>query len=79
MTNTLEVRWTGELSKIHVEPGDLLVLRTSMLLDDHTAEVIRGRLRDLVGEHAKVLVLDSGCSLEVLRAETGLPAVAQTS
>lgn len=59
----------AEVERLALRPGDILVFKCPMPLADADFETIRDRLREGLPESTKVLVLDNGADLAVLRAE----------
>lgn len=64
--------WEYKVGKLHLEPGDILVLKinTRMINEAHM-ERIRENAKMLFGDHAnKIMVLDENVDISVLtRAE----------
>jgi hypothetical protein len=59
------VLFLGDLQRLRLEPGDLLVLSTDQRLSMETAERLRSTLATATGDR-RVLVLDCGLKLGVL-------------
>lgn len=59
----------AEVERLALKPGDILVFKCPMPLSDDDFETIRARLRENLPESTKVLVLDNGADVAVLRAE----------
>ena len=57
------------LSVLHVEPGDVLVLRYPGILSDDAIHHLHESFRNVFGEGMKVIVLDQGMELSVARLE----------
>lgn len=55
-----------EVDILRLQPGDMLVIRAPMRLSDYAKKRIGEAIRKEFPEH-KVLVLEEGLSLEVLR------------
>jgi len=49
-----------------LEPGDVLILRTSVVLQPHQRDAVREHIAQIVGD-VPIMVLDSGLDLGVLR------------
>lgn len=58
-----------EINVMHLQPGDMLVLKADWALNKMHQEAMIGQLKSLVPDGVKVMVLDKGLSLEVLRGE----------
>ena len=54
-----------EVQRLALRPGDRLILRVPVPLNQADAERLRERLRECFPEAAEAIVLDQGMSLEV--------------
>jgi hypothetical protein len=64
-----EIRFTGDLQRLEVRPGDVFVLSVDQAIDTHTADWLRTYVSKQIGCTAdKVLVLSDGLKLEVVSA-----------
>jgi len=59
------IRFLGDLQRLQVQPGDVLVVQTEQILTGETRERLRAILVDHVPGH-RVLVLDRSMSLGVV-------------
>lgn len=59
-----------EIKVMRLLPGDTLVLRVDRAISQEVADRITKTVEPLIPEGVKVLVLERGMSLEVVRAET---------
>lgn len=66
MTEALEI--VGGLAKLQLQPGDVLVLSVPQRLSMEIADRLTAVLHERFGADQKVLVLDGGISLQVVRA-----------
>ena len=55
------------IAKLDLAPGDIVVVRTLHPITRETAEVIRDRMRAVIGKEQGVLILDGGLELAVLK------------
>ena len=53
------VRYLGDLQRLQLEPGDILVLRTKELISADTADRLHENFKRILPGH-KVIVLDAG-------------------
>jgi hypothetical protein len=56
-----------EIAKLELREGDSLVVKSDLHLSLEQRKYIEQSLRRFVPDHVKVIVLDSGLTLEVLR------------
>lgn len=71
----------GEIQRIealHLDPGDVLVIRATQFLSQAQREWIAHRSREIFGDR-KVLVLDGGLDLDVVRKTQFAVAQSATS
>ena len=68
-----EIRFLGDLQRLELRPGDVLVLKTADKLSLATLRNIGERMRKICPEH-KLIILDAGMELGVLS-----PTPAETS
>lgn len=71
----VNVTITGELQKLALQPGDVLVLKLDGRIDSATCEQIKQRLSAIVGSDVPVLVLDEGVTPEVMKVDAFNEAV----
>ena len=56
-----------EIAKLELTPGDIVLIKTDMVLSREQAERLQKMVDDMVPRDVKVLVLSAGVTLEVLR------------
>lgn len=57
-----------DVKRIHLEPGDVLVVRAKRPLEQHHANMIREMCVRTFGDKQKIVVLDDNIDFEVYRA-----------
>lgn len=65
----ININYTGELQKLELKPGEILVLKVDAHLSDEIAKHIRKSIAEHFGIDRKVIVLSKGMTLEVLSEE----------
>lgn len=65
---SIELTIRGDVQRLALQPGDVVILRVSEHISSETAEVIRRHCRATFEEGHEVLVLGPGISVEVAGA-----------
>lgn len=67
-----EVRFLGDVQRLTLQPGDVLVLKCANVLTVETTARLREHVQKIVGQECKVMVLSGGLEIGVLspQAET---------
>lgn len=66
-----DIRFLGDLARLELKPGDILVLTVESHIPEESKAQIRRWFKDEVPDH-KLVILDGGAKLEVV-AEAEVP------
>lgn len=61
-----EIRFLGDLQRLVVHPGDVLVLNCDQVLSDEVATRLKSALLAAVGQDVRVIILGQGMRLGVV-------------
>ena len=64
-----EIRWLGDLQRVELKPGDLLVLKHPARLSAVAAQRLSEKLREVLPAGTHVAVLEEGLEIGVLGPE----------
>lgn len=65
MNDNQEIRYLGDVQKLVLSEGDIIVVSVDYHLSDETAERFKNHVSEMLGGR-KVLVLDNGAKIGVL-------------
>lgn len=69
MIDEAEIRYLGDVQRLALKPGDIVVVKLQGRVDAHTIARIRDHMsKELGGEH-KVIVLAEGVEIGILSPE----------
>lgn len=71
MAEQPEVRYLGDVQRLSLGTGDVVVLKTEIRLTAEMADRIRAYMQDILGEDRKLLILCDGIEIGVLSPEVG--------
>lgn len=71
MSETPEINFLGDLTRLQLKPDDVLVLRTPHPLSSEHVARIREHFATVLGQDTKVLFLGPGFELGVLAPQDG--------
>jgi len=66
MSQEPEIRMVADMQRLEVRPGDVFVLTTAHTLSAEMAERMVRHAQQVLGEHAKILVIDRSVELGVI-------------
>lgn len=62
----LTIRWTGDMQRLEIKPGDKFVLTLTGMVSDDAHKRIQSIWKEFAGEGVPLLVLDPGEKLGVV-------------
>lgn len=66
-----EIRYLGDVQRLRVEPGDVIVVSTEQRLSVDEARRIGQAIQRVLPEGQRVLILDAGTKIGVIGADDG--------
>lgn len=63
-------RIVGEIAKLSLQPGDLLVIKVDDLITDQMANSLRGQFDSVVPDGVKAVVIDRATSLSIISTKS---------